>query len=811
MQENTLSRRDALKAAGGAAMASVAATPASLAKVSAGTDADAARMAPYNPVWHEKSRNALDSMPCGAGDVGLNIWVEGGDLLIYVARNGAFDETNAYLKLGRVRIRLDPMSFTSEARFRQELSLIDGEIVISAEENGRSVKIRIWVDVFAPVAHVEIDSAQPVGVTASLESWRTQDRDYQVAEGPMHTSWIGAPKTPRQYRDVTRYAEGGVLTVHRNQDKDTVFDLLVEQQGLGGVKDQLWNPLKGLAFGMVLRGDGLAPAGTVTGRYASTDYVGWQLRGEPKRRHDIRIYCHVAQSATNAQWSSDLQRLIARDRGCAASAARTRSRRWWQQFWARSYIAIQPGDAKPDSQAWRIGRNYQLFRHQLGTNARGAWPTKFNGGNFTVDPQFVTSSMTLSPDFRAWGGGAFTAQNQRLVYWPMLKSGDVDMMEPQFAFYRNIQRNAELRSEVYWGHAGACFTEQIENFGLPIGREWGWHRDSVKMIAQFPGVESNAWVSYQWDTALEFCFMMLEADRYGRPLTKADLALIDSCITFFDQHYRQEYKRISGNELNPEGKLVLFPGTACETYKNTLNSSVTIAALDAVLRALIALPSGRVDDDRRDRYAAILTTIPPLPFRTSNGRRTLAPAQLWDRIQNTEIPQLYSVFPYDQYGVGRPDIDVAIDTWKYGVDQPKQKNFISWHQDAIFCARLGLTEEATAITIQKLDDADRRYPTFWGPGHDWVPDHNWGGSGMIGLQEMAMQTPGDKIHLFPAWPRAWDVDVRLHAPGNTIVEASLRDGRLTRLSVEPASQGSRVVLPDWLSSPHDSRKGDMSI
>ena len=100
-----------------------------------------------------------------------------------------------------------------------------------------------------------------------------------------------------------------------------------------------------------------------------------------------------------------------------------------------------------------------------------------------------------------------------------------------------------------------------------------------------------------------------------------------------------------------------------------------------------------------------------------------------------------------------------------------------------------------------MDDSPRRYPTFWGPGHDWAPDHNWGGSGMIGLQEMVMQTPGDAIHLFPAWPRDWDVAFRLHAPGTTRIEAELRGGVLVSLSVDPPGERSRIVLPDWLS-PH---------
>ena len=807
MEKVSLSRRDALRTVAAGSLAGASSGIAVAGAAISGPEPDAERMRPYNPVWTTQSGNALESMPCGARDIGLNVWVEGGDLLIYVARSGAFDETNAYLKLGRVRVRLDPSPFTPDARFRQELSLIDGEITIIGEDAGRSVRILVWVDVDAPVAHVEVESREDVAVTATLECWRTADRDYTEAEGPMHTTWIGAPKAPRQYSDVTGFAQGGVLTYHRNRDTDTVFDLLVEQQDLGPVKDQLWNPLKGRAFGMLLRGQGLTPAGTVTGRYASTDFIGWQLRGAAARRHDIRIYCHVEVTDTHAQWLSALERLIARDARTSPAVARARSGEWWGQFWGRSYIAIQPGHARPESQPWRIGRNYQLFRHQLGTNARGAWPTKFNGGNFTVDPQYVTPDLALPPDFRAWGGGAFTAQNQRLVYWPMLKSGDVDMMEPQFTFYRQTRRNAELRSEVYWNHPGACFTEQIENFGLPVGREWGWHRKTFNLLPVFPGVESNAWVSYQWDTVLEFCFMILEARRYaGRPV-EADLTLIDSCITFFDEHYRREYRIIAGTDLDAHGKLVLFPGTACETYKNTLNSCVTIAALDAVLRALLALPDQLLTEAGRQRYETILSTVPALPLRVSQGHRTLAPALLWDRIQNTEIPQLYPVFPYGQYGIGRPDLQVAIDTWEYGIERPAQKNHTSWHQDAIFCARMGLTEDAARITAQKLDDSGRRYPTFWGPGHDWVPDHNWGGSGMIGLQDMALQAVDEKIHLFPAWPRDWDVDIRLHAPDSTIVEASLRSGRLEHLATLPSSQLSRVVLPSWLraaAGPHPS-------
>jgi len=64
-----------------------------------------------NITWTSQSRNSGESMPCGGGDVGLNVWVEKGDVLLYIAKSGTFDENNSLLKLGRVRLRLSPNPF----------------------------------------------------------------------------------------------------------------------------------------------------------------------------------------------------------------------------------------------------------------------------------------------------------------------------------------------------------------------------------------------------------------------------------------------------------------------------------------------------------------------------------------------------------------------------------------------------------------------------------------------------------------------------------------------------------------------------
>jgi hypothetical protein len=426
----------------------------------------------------------------------------------------------------------------------------------------------------------------------------------------------------------------------------------------------------------------------------------------------------------------------------------------------------------------------------LACNAFGDWPTKFNGGLFTYDPVFTNENRAFTPDFRNWSGGTFTAQNQRLVHFPMFKSGDFDLVKPQIDFYLRLLKNAELRSQHYWGHAGASFTEQIETFGLPNPSEYGWKRPET----YDPGMEYNAWLEYQWDTALEICEMALLLNRYTGMDISEYIPLIESCLIFFDEHYQYLASQRGIRVLDGNGHLVLYPGSACETYKMATNAVSTIAALQEVSKGLLQLPVIASDSTKRAHWEGFLKRLPPMLYREVDGHTMIAPAKMWERINNTEVPQLYPVYPWRLFGVGKPDLDVAINTYLHDPDALKFRGHASWKQDVIWAACLGLTDEAVRLLKLKLGDSGRRFPAFWGPGFDWEPDHNWGGSGMIGLQEMLLQTNGDTILLFPAWPKEWDVHFRLHAPNNTVVEAGVKEGKVVIYNVTPINRRNDIQI-----------------
>ena len=694
-------------------------------------------------------------MPCGGGDIGMNVWVEDGDVLFYLSRSGCFDENNTLLKLGRFRVHLSkPFALSS---FRQQLVLKDGYVQVTDGQKW----VQIWADVNKPVVHVEVSIEKELtDVDVTYESWRTHDREITHRERFQTSYKFSAPQGLTTKRDSIIAATDGLTFVHQNGEQ-TIFDVTVTQQQMDAVKDRLYNPLKNLIFGGRLHGDQFVLKGTTQGRYASSDYQGWTYSSKrPAQRHAFTIALATKQGSF-ADWLSLLRET---ERQIQTKRDWKQTRDWWHQFWQRSYVEMKEGT---------LARNYTLFRYMLGCNSRGGWPTKFNGGLFTFDPEYVEKApeYRLTPDYRNWGGGVHTSQNQRLVYWPMLKNGDFDMLCPQLDFYLRIYPNAEERSRLYWGHEGACITEQVENYGLPCYPEYG-----TKRPAGFdPGVERNAWLEYEWDTCLEFCMMALEAHRYSGMNIDRYLPMIRSCLRFFDEHYQYLVNMRGAKRLDGNGKLVLYPGSGGETYKMAYNSTSTIAALRTVAEAI--------------GDTALLGRLPDITIR--DGK--IQPALHYERVNNTETMQLYPVFPWRMYGVGRPNLDIARNTYLNDSLAIQFRSHVGWKQDLIWAACLGLTDEARRLLELKMGDGPHRFPAFWGPGFDWSPDHNWGGSGMIGMQEMLMQEAGNKIYLFPAWPREWDVRFKLHASDNTIVEAELQGGKVVNVKVTPQSRQQDIV------------------
>lgn len=698
-------------------------------------------VADYKPkdyVWTTQSQNSAGSMPCGGHDVGMNVWVENGDILFYVSKSGMLDENNTLLKAGRFRLNIKGQPF-SGTDFEQRLCLDDGAIYIK----GKGISIRLWADVYQPKVFVEMNATHKADATLSYESWRYKDRPVTKAECQQGSYKWNIPADCTTFADSIKAAKSSIDFWHTNRSY-TVFDYTVSREGLDAIKDELYNPIGGKTFGGSITMPGFKFTGTSTGTYASTDYKAWHYSATGIRQATVSIDLYTGETASTA---------------LSAKKSKAQSTKWWHRFWQRSFITAEGEGAT-------MARNYELFRYMLGCNAYGEYPTKFNGSLFTFDPVYADPKCPFTPDFRKWGGGTMTAQNQRLVYWPMLKSGDTDMMKAQFDTYLRMLPNATRRTKFYWNHDGASFSEQIENCGLPNPTEYGKHKPGDD-----PGMDRNAWLEYQWDTALEFCSMIMQAHKYsGMDIAEYE-PLIRQTLIFFDEHYQYIAKKLGVKPLNADGKLMLYPSSGCETYKMAYNPSSVIAALKTVAEQWI--------EYKGDSLNNFLSRIPPIPLRTIEGDTCIAPAIVWARIQNIETPQLYPVFPWRVYGMGRENLHIARNTYLKDPHAVEMHSTKGWKQDNIWAACLGLTDEAFKLNREKLADGPYRFPAFWDPGYDWAPDCNKGGASMIGLQEMLLQEkPDGGLLLFPAWPKNINAKFRLKATGGRTVEAEIKNGTI---------------------------------
>lgn len=740
----------------------------------------------YNITWTTPSRNSSESMPVGGYDMGCNVWIEDGALYLYASRSGDFDENNALMKLGRIKISFSPNILIGAT---QQLILKDGMIVIKGKTGNKLVTGKIWVESGKPVAHVEFQGHISFSAEVEFQSWRTDKK--KISSRWVVPTYIDYPGEVYWYPDVVKTAGNRIYFYHQNNNADLSIDKEIKQQGLSVISNKLWNPLRNFIFGGFVEGLDMMASGQKTGTYLHTPYKSYcmkTVKPSTKFRLDIAGFSGYYHTV------SDYQKAIADAFYPTQNLRKSfiEHQQYWNNFWNRSYIIINGEKNDPKDSVWQVGRNYNLFRFQIGCNPKGEYPTKFNGGLFTFDPMTISQNFVNdNPDFRAWGGGIMTAQNQRLLYWPLLKSGDTDMMLQQFDFYRCALTNSEQKVKLYWGHGGCCFVDQMSQAGIPCGREYGWKRpmdlDATTQLGQNH--------QYYFTSQLEFSYMVLEYYRFTNQDISKYIPFVKASIQFFDEHYRYLSKKYFGTELTKDGKYCFYPCNALETYGPIAkNPADVICAMKRLAVEMQSLPDKYVNPAEKSYYQTIESRLPSIPTRVKDGHLTISPAESWSKIINVEIPQLYPVFPWGIFGLTKPNLNLAIDTWKYGIDTPQQKNYISWHQDAIFCARMGLVDEASKITIKKLKDSDRRYPTYWGPGHDWVPDHNWGGSGMIGLQEMLMQTPDHDILLFPAWPKTWNVNFKLRAPYRTIVEGCLKNGKIVKLEVTPESRKKDVKI-----------------
>ncbi|HWD20429.1 MAG TPA: DUF5703 domain-containing protein [Verrucomicrobiae bacterium] len=725
--------------------------------------------------WNTLGTNENDSMPLGNGDLALNAWTEqNGDIVLLLAKSDAWSENAQLLKLGRVRVKLTPNPFTTAASFQQTLKLESGEIEI----RGGDTTARIWADANHPVIHLQVESKQPVAMEATAELWRTntQHLNHEAVSRAGFFEWGNNPDGLTFDPDtVGAETSNRVTWCHFNTR--SIYPLDFEKQHLEALLPKYPDPILHRCFGVVMQGPDLVSAGP---RVLKSTAAARSLRLD---------LCALTQSADSPEaWQKAAIKLADDTTAVSLSKAWKAHEHWWNEFWNRSWIHITGG-----AEAEEVSQSYALQRYMTACAGRGAQPIKFNGSLFCVGHDLPAGQSSTEkshdPDYRAWGA-SFWNQNTRQIYWPLLASGDDDLLDPWFDMYVLALPLAEDRTRAYFHHGGAAIIETIYFWGLPNVNDFGWNN---------PGLDlQSPWMRYHIQGGLEVVAQMLDRYDYIGDAAFAKnkiVPLASSLVAYYGQHWPR----------GADGKIHMTPAQSIETYQeNAVNPTPDIAALKSVLPRLLALPPAFSTESQRQVWTETLRDLPAIPLGTTahgklppagkgdpDGKRTILPAEKYGSTKNSENPELYTVFPYRLYGVGKPDLELARDTYHARLF-PFAK---CWGQDGMESALLGLTDDARNVAVKTFTSyGNERFKWFWSKNSDWIPDMDNGGVGMETLQFMLLQCDGRRILLTPAWPKDWTADFRLRAPAQTIVEGHVENGNITGLKVTPAARAKDVEI-----------------
>ncbi|HVW98247.1 MAG TPA: DUF5703 domain-containing protein [Mucilaginibacter sp.] len=508
--------------------------------------------------------------------------------------------------------------------------------------------------------------------------------------------------------------------------------------------------LGNLTFGAVATGAGLV--------YKNSTMLA---SVKPVDKQSVCIYPLTAKAANGGSWLSKLDAGIKKLERLKESQTYPAHKQWWRQFWHRSWVFVSG-----DDEARKVTQGYLLQRFVTACAGRGAYPIKFNGSIFVVD----NPERNENADFRAWGG-QYWFQNTRAMYWPRLMAGDFDMMLPLFRMYANILPANSKQVQEFYHHGGAYFAETS-----PF---WG----GLQFMG--PDVKAN-YTNHYFTPILELSMMMLDYYQYTGDTEFAKHTLLpvaSAGLQFFDEHFKRD----------STGKLLLDPDNSIEMFWKVHNPAPDIAGLHAVLSRMLQLPAGLADAAELARWKRLYSELPPLPVGEHDGKKVLLPytGPQTAKSFNSENPELYAIYPFRLYGLGKPDLQLAINTF----NARKQRAKGCWVQDPIQAAMTGDAETAkdyVSFALTRKDPA-LKFPAFWVKGNDYAPDEDNGGNGENGLQQMLMQVDGRKIMLLPAWPAGWNADFKLNAPYNTTVQGRVENGKLTNLVVTPASRRADVI------------------
>jgi len=398
----------------------------------------------------------------------------------------------------------------------------------------------------------------------------------------------------------------------------------------------------------------------------------------------------------------------------------------------------------------------------------------------------ITLYAGLATDRTGWHGAPTLDYNIQQVFWPLFVCNQVDLVEPYVAYLEAFAPRGRWLARKTYGVEGLFYPVNIfgpEHLVSPADAK----STNARQIAYVPwsyglGLTGwalqNVWLRYKYQPDAAYLARVYPLLRDGAEFYAN---VLEQCRD--DATHKAEI----GPSYNPEhGPFGSFNNPVDIAYFRFLLGAAGEAAglleRDATLAARWARQLARVPDYE--------TT--PLGEATivANWKGATADSV---KVHNVACPTV-PIFPAGQVSWFSPPADKKL--FERTLRWIRHNGNNSHIMVNVARARMSFPEAYTATRahFSKIATPNGLYAAW--PGHGYYLAESWAFAGLTA--ELLLQSIGDVLRVFPAWPR--DKDARftsLRARGGFLVSAVQADGRVRRVRVTSTAGGPLRMLSPW--------------
>jgi hypothetical protein len=780
-----------------------------------------------------------EGLPIGNGRMGTLVWTTPSTLKFQVNRADVFpmdSNTNSFPErhtdygsgCGYLDIEfVDAINdvFAAGPEFRQHLSVYDA--LLTTQGKGVSARVLAWHE--KDVIAVEVDDrrSQPLPINIDLRMLRYQ---IQYSAG-------------RNWELTSRH-----MVSMRNRSHTAASTLRIERDKVALLQE--FREDKHYCASAVLVG--------VTGRKVKASYANEatvRLTIAPGRGRFVVLIA----SASRLREGEDVFAAAAQALDAAATngfeGLLASNQTWWHDFWSRSFVHMHSADKVAD---W-VEANYTYLHYVMGCTSRSEWPARFGGLLFFTNGDMrewgaqhwwhntscyqdalppANRLELMEPIFSFYSGILPVCESAARQQW-----GSQGAYIPETTWFNGPEPlpddiAAEMR-DLYllrkpWDQRSQRFRE-FATTKHPHNSRWNWKGQGEWVAGKFEWKDKGAGpfgeVNHIYSSGVKIAHLY-----WLRYLYTGDRDWLRDraypVIRDIAEFYRNHPKVQKGDD----GKYHIHDVNDHEPIKGAQDTLEEITAMRYIFPvAARASELLGVDEALRERWKEYGANIAPIPTndlpdaiggrepgearRFANGRTPLIMGKATVGSDHLLIPAIH----YDLVNVGSEDAEmlrVANDTFDSiypgGANEKSVINVLS--RAGLAAAHLGRAADVRYLVPNQIRSLR--------PDHDfcdWVGGGKTGvlrnrltireGPGAIDCQRLGRAAatlhlallqgvpprPGEDpvIHVFPAWPREWDVAFTLLTAGGFLVTASMRSGKIEFIELQSRIGGECRLRNPW--------------